>query len=264
MRLFLATIAVGLTAVLGAASAFAGDKEIAQSVIKQFRERQSAGQLKGFNINLRVDKGDVLLDGHVSNPEQKALALDIARRVPGVNQVVDGITVKKASPATTIANMERSQARTPARTVSTTSPRAAGQPARSVVRQSTVAANTPVRFASQTPLAFAPAMGGQMAPTPAPGAMPAMGGNPPMPAYVPGTGGGVAPATYDHPTMPPYAWPSYAAYPNYAAVTYPRQHSAAAWPYIGPFYPYPQVPLGWRKVVLEWDDGWWMLDFKAK
>ena len=29
-----------------------------------------------------------------------------------------------------------------------------------------------------------------------------------------------------------------------------------------PFYPYPQVPLGWRKVTLEWDSGWWFLDFK--
>jgi hypothetical protein len=62
--------------------------------------------------------------------------------------------------------------------------------------------------------------------------------------------------------MPGYAWPTYAAYPNYAAVTYPKQYSPTAWPYIGPFYPYPQVPLGWRKVTLEWDDGWWMLDFK--
>ena len=25
--------------------------------------------------------------------------------------------------------------------------------------------------------------------------------------------------------------------------------------------PYPQVPLGWRRVTLEWDDGWWHLDF---
>ena len=66
---------------------------------------------------------------------------------------------------------------------------------------------------------------------------------------------------YDHPAMPGYAWPSYAAYPNYAALTYPQQYSPAAWPYIGPFYPYPQVPLGWRKVTLEWDDGWWFLDF---
>ena len=55
--------------------------------------------------------------------------------------------------------------------------------------------------------------------------------------------------------------PSYAASPNYAAVTYPKQYSPTAWPFIGPFYPYPQVPLGWRKVALEWDDGWWFLDF---
>ena len=70
--------------------------------------------------------------------------------------------------------------------------------------------------------------------------------------------------SYDNPQMPGYAWPSYASYPNYAAVTYPHQYSPTAWPYIGPFYPYPQVPLGWRKVTLEWDDGWWFLDFKSK
>jgi len=69
------------------------------------------------------------------------------------------------------------------------------------------------------------------------------------------------PAGYDQPAMPAYAWPAYAAYPNYAGVTYPRQYSPTAWPYIGPFYPYPQVPLGWRKVSLEWHDGWWNLDF---
>ena len=85
----------------------------------------------------------------------------------------------------------------------------------------------------------------------------------PIPAYAP-NGGSVAPARFDHPHLPNYAWPSYAAHPNYAAVTYPRQYSATAWPYIGPFYPYPQVPLGWRKVTLEWKDGWWFLDFKDR
>ena len=85
-----------------------------------------------------------------------------------------------------------------------------------------------------------------------------------MPAQLPGPGYAVVPATYDHPTLPGYAWPTYAAHPNYAAVTYPKQYSPSAWPYIGPFYPYPQVPLGWRKVTLKWDDGWWNLDFKAK
>lgn len=85
-------------------------------------------------------------------------------------------------------------------------------------------------------------------------------GGVPMPAYGYGAAG-AAPAHYDEPNMPNHAWPSYAAYPNYGAVTYPRQYSPTAWPYIGPFYPYPQVPLGWRKVTLEWDDGWWFLDF---
>jgi hypothetical protein len=86
----------------------------------------------------------------------------------------------------------------------------------------------------------------------------------PAPAFVQGTGGGVIPARYDHPNMPGYAWPGYASHPNYAAVQYPKQYSAHAWPYIGPFYPYPQVPLGWRKVTLSWDDGWWFLDFKDR
>ena len=81
----------------------------------------------------------------------------------------------------------------------------------------------------------------------------------PVPAYIGGAGG--QPPAYDQPHMPNYAWPSYAASPNYAAVTYPKQYSPTAWPFIGPFYPYPQVPLGWRKVALEWDDGWWFLDF---
>jgi hypothetical protein len=92
-----------------------------------------------------------------------------------------------------------------------------------------------------------------------------LGGAPPVPMHHAGPSFAGGPAVrYDHPSLPGYAWPSYASHPNYAAVTYPQQYSPTAWPYIGPFYPYPQVPLGWRKVTLEWDDGWWMLDFKSK
>ena len=85
------------------------------------------------------------------------------------------------------------------------------------------------------------------------------GGGQPVPAGYAGQPGASGDAN-----LPGYAWPAYAASPNYGAVSYPRQHSASAWPYIGPFYPYPQVPLGWRKVTLEWDDGWWNLDFHDK
>ena len=83
----------------------------------------------------------------------------------------------------------------------------------------------------------------------------------PMPARGMGVGAGAVPMRGDGPNMPNYAWPSYASSPNYGAVQYPSQYSPTAWPYIGPFYPYPQVPLGWRRVSLEWDDGWWWLDF---
>jgi hypothetical protein len=97
---------------------------------------------------------------------------------------------------------------------------------------------------------------------------PQMAGGPvaggPMPMGGTGVGMPPVPMRGDGPNMPNYAWPSYAAYPNYAALQYPTQYSPTAWPYIGPFYPYPQVPLGWRRVSLEWDDGWWWLDFDER
>jgi hypothetical protein len=117
----------------------------------------------------------------------------------------------------------------------------------------------------QVPLAVAPASSmGPVGYGPGGPAGPGGAAGGPQPMYLPGSGVGIAPARYDHPNMPGYAWPSYAACPNYAAVTYPKQYSPTAWPYIGPFYPYPQVPLGWRKVTMEWDDGWWFLDFKDR
>ena len=87
------------------------------------------------------------------------------------------------------------------------------------------------------------------------------------PAGIPGygqPGGNGSHAIYNQPNFPNYAWPSYAQYPNSAAVNYPTQYAASAWPYIGPFYPYPQVPLGWRKAQLEWDDGYWNLNFRPR
>jgi len=85
----------------------------------------------------------------------------------------------------------------------------------------------------------------------------------PVPAS-PGMPTGASHVIYNQPSLPAHAWPSYAAYPNYAAVSYPSAYSASAWPYIGPFYPYPQVPLGWRKATLEWDDGYWQLSFSPR
>jgi len=60
------------------------------------------------------------------------------------------------------------------------------------------------------------------------------------------------------PPMPPYAWPTYAPYNNYSRVAYPLAYPYEQWPFIGPMYPFPRVPLGWRSVTLTWEDGhWW-------
>jgi hypothetical protein len=81
----------------------------------------------------------------------------------------------------------------------------------------------------------------------------------PLPEGPAGMTGG---AQASMPGAPNYAWPSYAPYPNFSAVGYPTAYPWQAWPNIGPFYPYPEVPLDWRAVTLRWDDGIWWLDFK--
>jgi hypothetical protein len=61
------------------------------------------------------------------------------------------------------------------------------------------------------------------------------------------------------PPLPPYAWPTYAPHNNVSRVAYPESYPYNAFPFIGPYYPFPKVPLGWRKVTLEWEDGHWYM-----
>jgi hypothetical protein len=233
------------------------DKQIAQTVIQRLQKEKQSGRLKGFSIDLQVENGTLWLSGRVTSKEQQAAALDVARRVPGVKQVVNDLSV--AAPPAAHATTQ-------------------------LVAQSTVGSGvTQVNGVSPspTPAQLAPAMAQPMYAAPQQGQRPvafapaysvAMANNAnfpghhgyaaPAPMYAQSVPMGAPPARYDEPQMPAYAWPSYACAPNYGAVTYPKQYAASAWPYIGPFYPYPQVPLGWRKVSLEWDDGWWYLDFK--
>lgn len=257
------------------------DKQIAQQVIQRLQAEKKTGGLKGFNLDLQVEDGTLWMSGRVANKEQQDKALDIARRVPGVKQVVNDLSiapppapaVKQVAdteePGTAAKSVLKAGGTSKTRTVSTKT-----EPSRSV-KPVAYGAEAPVPstlyappaqampqpMAQQRgPVAFAPSRAvsynqPMMAPAPA---------GQPQPMYAPPSGNGLAPARYDQPQLPGYAWPSYASHPNYAAVTYPKQYSASAWPYIGPFYPYPQVPLGWRKVSLEWDDGWWFLDFKDR
>jgi BON domain-containing protein len=385
MRSFRFGLAFLSLAVLTSSGLMGDDQQIAQQIIERLQAEKKAGTLKGFSIDLQVDDGTVWLSGRVTSDQQQARALDLARRVGGVKQVVNDLAIAEAppravaaaqptpapapafaaAPAATVAQAQAApqmvqavpiasqpvasqslaasqqdvaslvaagpatQAATaeqkpfsPAqnsvlnnvsktimtavhgnqptdsRQVAAASPIGSGvdptaaSSRRSVVQTAQPIANAPQQLATadglQPVMPAAPQMMAYM-PMQMPYAVPVYAGSQmqvplavgqarpvqymsapagvpgsPMPSYLPGSGVGIAPARYDHPTMPGYAWPSYAAAPNYAAVTYPKQYSPTAWPYIGPFYPYPQVPLGWRKVTLEWDDGWWFLDFKDR
>jgi hypothetical protein len=292
MRRYVFRLAMLSLAVLGPSVVRANDQEIAQQIVQKLQAEKQSGTLKGFSIDLSVEEGTVWLSGRVNDEDQQAKALDIARRIPGVKQVVNDLTITPAAakPRNVFSNMTNAVSKAMGRqtrqyeevqtageegaigsgVANAGAPRPLVQMAQPVVSTPNYAQPsqpdyyqpqqaTPVYAGSrnQVPLAFAPARQVQYE-----GAVANSGG--PVPMHLPGSGLGIAPARYDHPNMPGYAWPSYAAHPNYAAVTYPRQYSPTAWPYIGPFYPYPQVPLGWRKVTLEWDDGWWMLDFKDR
>ncbi len=246
MRHLLTGLVVLVATVILPTMALAGNQEIANEIASNLR---GSGQLSDYKVAVKYQDGTAWLEGRVTSQEQMNVALRTVFRTKEVDRVVNNLNIgnpQSAKPVATKASAQMpSEAPPPA-----AAPKAAAAPkppAEPVIH----AASEPMpRHA--IPVQFNQATA---APVPVqPGA--------PLPAYVPGTGGGVAPARFDQAHLPNYAWPSYAPYPNYGALTYPRQHSPTAWPYIGPFYPYPQVPLGWRKVTLEWDDGWWMLDFK--
>jgi hypothetical protein len=289
-KVFLALLAAALPAI----SAFAdlpAEEQMAHRIGSQLKQ---SGQLHNYEIGVKYHDGVACLEGKVTSPEQRNAAVRLAQKVKGVSRVEckleirnnskssDDEHIKQAS-ATESASPDDSpnessgathayqQQREPASIPSQQQQMMMANSARTNGMRSQrgnmplpsrqMPSMMPVHQAGATGVyqAGCPGCNGGGGPTP-PGYGPGMGGGAPM-GYVP-QGGGSGP-NYDNPSMPGYAWPSYASYPNYAALSYPKQYSPTAWPYIGPFYPYPQVPLAWRKVSLEWDDGWWFLDFNS-
>jgi len=247
------------------------------------RSIKSSGQLSNYRLGVKYQDKVAWLLGTVSSDQQRQTAIELARQIEGVDQVISKLTIEGeevALPRETAAVSPMVSLGEEKVTLPRVTPATAERPAsRQAVPRRRLAPRPNARPMpmSPMPMSMSPrrasairTSGMQGRPMPAsyqgcpPGGQ-GMGmgqgrGMGPRPAgHVPN--GGAVGVSHDNAHMPGYAWPSYAAYPNYSAVTYPKQYSPSAWPYIGPFYPYPQVPLGWRKVTLEWDDGWWQLDF---
>jgi len=103
----------------------------------------------------------------------------------------------------------------------------------------------------------------QAAPAPVQNHVPVSPNNEPVPTFR-APGGAPVMGQSEKPPLPPFAWPTYAPYNNVSRVAYPTSYPPEAFPFIGPPYPFPRVPPGWRKVVLEWNDGHWWLSSHAQ
>jgi hypothetical protein len=296
--LFPASLAAMLLCVSLATAETAAEKSMAQQIGRQLKE---SGQLRNYRIGVKYQDGVAWLNGSVASAEQRDAAVRLTEQIAGVSHVVCQLDCPpatepigaKASPklfqafdetqptagqggpsgvvqayanaspanAQRAANLQRTNRQVrrngalSRRNMPLPTPGLAAAGSMSAVRQASAQSVQP----ASGPYPSAPGamgMGGGASGQLADGSTQAV----PVGFIHHGMGRG---PSYENAQMPGYAWPSYASYPNYAALTYPQQYSPTAWPYIGPFYPYPQVPLAWRKVSLEWDDGWWFLDFSA-
>jgi hypothetical protein len=263
MRRLLIGLVAALTTAIVPVMALAGNQEVADQIAKSLR---NSGRLSNYKINVKFQDGTASLRGYVASQEQMNSALKVVYQTPGVTRVVNEIAVN--SDVSTKTQVASTQSDNPLRERDTESARVdrvpssySNTPAKTVSAEEVVDEPQYVTPQRAKPMSVSPRAAERLAMQQGNAREPAVSNGAPLPMYTSATSA-VAPVRYDQPSMPNYAWPSYAAYPNYAAVTYPKQYSPTAWPYIGPFYPYPQVPMGWRKVTLEWSDGWWFLDFK--
>jgi osmotically-inducible protein OsmY len=233
-----------------------------QQIAEQIGAALSSARLDGYDMKVSYQNGVALLEGYVPSNAQRAQAAAVASEVPGVRSVANRLQVTEEEQIPDQAELRQAGY----------DPRMGPDPRMAQAGGYDPRLGPPPGYDPR--MAMGPGPGGMMDPRMA---MMANGVDPrmiptgyqngapvPPPAPYAQAGFGMTPAGYTMPNMPEHAWPSYAQYPNSAAVTYPQQYSASAWPYIGPFYPYPQVPLGWRDATLRWDDGQWNLQFRQR
>ncbi len=196
--------------------------QLAQAIARALHE---SGQLSRYQVNVVAYGGVVDLHGEVADENQRAIVVRIARSAAGVQMVREALQVR-IDPALMQAQGSLVQAQGPPLMQPFQLP-----PPQPLNKDNGARPGERID-------------GGLPAPLPEP-----------MPIFQAPPGPN---PTMQPPPMPPYAWPSYAPYNNYSRVAYPTAYPYEQWPFIGPMYPFPRVPLGWRSVSLTWEDGsWW-------
>jgi BON domain len=229
-------LALALASAASAQEAISQNQATANAVASTLR---SSRNLAGYRIEIEAREGLVTVRGALETPAQKSEVIARTRSIAGVRGVIDALRVTSDRAVSPVMYQ-------PGGVVTGTVPgyQPGGVVPGTVPGYGRGPFNTQVTYGTGT--------SGPMAA----GSLPDGSPMPEGPAGVPGA------TQAAQPGYPNYAWPSYAPYPNFSAVGYPTAYPWQAWPNIGPFYPYPEVPLDWRAVTLRWDDGIWWLDFK--
>jgi osmotically-inducible protein OsmY len=238
-----------------------------QEIAEQIGAALTAANLDGYDIGIRFQNGVALLDGTVGTRAERENASRVVSAIPGVRSVANRLACAQ-EPAMPPQGQRMAYGPGPqgqgpqGQGPYGPGPQGQGPYGPGPQGQGPGPQGQPPQ-GNFHPAAYR--QGGEMGPggmAPQTGMPMGPGGQMP-PAYG-HPGMGASQAVYNNPNLPDYAWPAYAQYPNVAAVNYPQQYGASAWPYIGPFYPYPQVPMGWRDATLRWDDGQWNLMFRTR
>lgn len=204
-----------------------GDQKVAAAVADKLANMPAAQDLA--DLQLSTSGGTVTVTGTCKTDAQKQAVLKAVSTTGGVTLVKDGLKVAAAKPVA------------PAVSTPAVLPTPMPKPTAPTIKQ----AQSVGPVVTPAPVGVPPA---------------AMAGNPDVePLPLGPAGGGMAMAA---PPLPNHAWPTYAPYPNMSRVAYPSAYPYNAFPYIGPYYPFPKVPLGWRSVTLSWEDGHWWLGRK--
>jgi hypothetical protein len=209
-----------------AAWSAADNQKVADAIAARLGE---SGQLRHYTVDIAFRDGAAQVSGSVADQSQREEVLRLVQGVPGVERVVDRLNVSGAILRVQAGVAPGRLQPVPSGEIPVPSPSAPVPP----VPAPPAAPGAPAAPPPGVPV------------TPPPEAVPSF--QAPAPSYY----------SLNPPRVPPYSWPTYAPYNNYSRVAYPEAYPYNAWPFIGPIYPFPKVPLGWRAVKLEWDDGYW-------
>jgi hypothetical protein len=223
----LGLLAALTTSAMAQGPAPSANQITADSVAGTLRASQN---LAGHRIEIQARDGVVTLTGELATPAQKAEAVARARYVAGVRHVVDQLNVSNDRAIRTVQYQSNPAQFQPNPALALGHHGNGAQFGGDVVYGGGAGGPMNAGMINGSPVSAGPISDGG-----------------PMPEGPAGMAGATQAA---QPGSPNYAWPSYAPYPNFSAVGYPTAYPWQAWPNIGPFYPYPEVPQDWRAVTL--------------